>query len=930
MDSETIASYGMINPSPSHMSSDINMNEESNQLLIWMYKKLNVLGYEESLVSKLPSNIDEIIDFISNDSPKILLIYEDQRNLLLKCSLSELITALPSNIRGYFIRSSPEILSIHNINNSVQYGTVGSRGLTIKSLNLIMKGIVERQIVDNKELSWHYHRLMATLIDAAHASEGITVLYCPTFEYETVSKVAHDKDRLQIMESIVIHWTRQIKDLINIHENSTSSDSNGPIDEIEFWRIRTHNLLGIQDQLQSEPVRRITCVLEYVKSNYLVPFQSRTNEVIAKAIEARDNLKFLETIRKQCTDLRELEPNKVATILPDLLSRLRLIWIHSSYYSVNDNISNLLRMVSSEIISRFRAYIPIREIMDGDIEFCILRLNEAIHCVKQWKHYYYSTVEATRRTKEKYNNRVWDIDDTVIFAQIDAFVQRCHDLLEICESQIQFCRKSKATKGNPGPLPLFGSTKAQEIIDGIVGIQKSFQDRINRLRSLDYDILDVRISKWHTDYHIFKNGVKDLEVMFTNVINAAFDNNTSVRDCVILVETFDMLAKRDLIRRCIDKKAFDVMQMFMAQTQRMRREFEEHRLSPPLRRLEPQYSGSAIWANSLSMLIKEGYDCLQKITTHLSSRDIDELNEIYSTFVAAIDSFKKLRYTQWIEDVQLKANDNGFQRRLEKTLLRKAHSTNLPISQNDLNSNTEELASTLNTSIKIDVDMALYPHKSNPNDLVCNFDEDILLLFAEVNYWEKFHDEEFTVPDIVHDVINKRDNLRIMQLHVMNLVRAYNQILHDINPEERRLFIDHINRLDRKIKPGISKITWHSKNLIDIFVRDSCLLCEEVHGVVKDFKESKNSISKICDEISNTILLKVDKNHGYKSKSFNDTQNEYRNMLIEKFNSQYQTIITNLKRSFKCFREGGSEVQREWRSQINQVMCNINESQFLI
>jgi hypothetical protein len=47
--------------------------------------------------------------------------------------------------------------------------------------------------------------------DAVHFSDGRTVLYCPTFEFNSVSEASQDKERLQIMESIVIHWTRQIK-----------------------------------------------------------------------------------------------------------------------------------------------------------------------------------------------------------------------------------------------------------------------------------------------------------------------------------------------------------------------------------------------------------------------------------------------------------------------------------------------------------------------------------------------------------------------------------------------------------------------------------------------------------------------------------------------------------------------------------------------
>jgi len=77
---------------------------------------------------------------------------------------------------------------------------------------------------------------------------------------------------------------------------------------------------------------------------------------------------------------------------------------------------------------------------------------------------------------------------------------------------MQFARKSTATKGTSGPLPEFGATRGQEISKGILGIEASFESQIEKLRRLDYDILDVKTSRWHDDYNGFKNSVKDLEV----------------------------------------------------------------------------------------------------------------------------------------------------------------------------------------------------------------------------------------------------------------------------------------------------------------------------------------------------------------------------------------------------------------------------------
>jgi len=99
---------------------------------------------------------------------------------------------------------------------------------------------------------------------------------------------------------------------------------------------------------------------------------------------------------------------------------------------------------------------------------------------------------------------MWEIDDASVFAQIDAFVQRCRDLIEVCENQMQFVRKTAATKGLPGPLPQFGGTKASEIISSLHTIENSFQQQIDHLRGLDYDVLDVRVARWHDDYHDFK------------------------------------------------------------------------------------------------------------------------------------------------------------------------------------------------------------------------------------------------------------------------------------------------------------------------------------------------------------------------------------------------------------------------------------------
>lgn len=56
------------------------------------------------------------------------------------------------------------------------------------------------------------------------------------------------------------------------------------------------------------------------------------------------------------------------------------------------------------------------------------------------------------------------------------------------------------------------TTIAVQVTKALLGIQDSFEAQIDKLRNLDYTVLDVKTSRWHDDYNSFKDVVKDLQV----------------------------------------------------------------------------------------------------------------------------------------------------------------------------------------------------------------------------------------------------------------------------------------------------------------------------------------------------------------------------------------------------------------------------------
>lgn len=74
-------------------------------------------------------------------------------------------------------------------------------------------------------------------------------------------------------------------------------------------------------------------------------------------------------------------------------------------------------------------------------------------------------------------------------------------------------------------MPHFSGSKSTEIMFILQEIKESFEKHLNKLKGKNQKrILDIKSTKWHDDYNIFKAGMKNLDNIYINMINLAFDN----------------------------------------------------------------------------------------------------------------------------------------------------------------------------------------------------------------------------------------------------------------------------------------------------------------------------------------------------------------------------------------------------------------------
>jgi dynein heavy chain len=349
-----------------------------------------------------------------------------------------------------------------------------------------------------------------------------------------------------------MHWTSQIKEVVNEKDYVEHVENARPLSEIEYWSSRAQDLLNIKKQIQRSDVQQIVKILH--RSTYLIPFLKQSEDIQKGSNEAMDNLKYLSTLREHCERLAKAEPKEIHAIVPEILAIVSFIVEHSTSYNSPERVTGLLRKVSNEIIYRCCQKISLEEIFTGNVYASMRSLEESISAGDYWRD-----ICTTQSATLKY-------DKSSVFGEIIAFVLRCKELLEVCAAQTQFGSRAGGEDSdytNKNGLPSFGGTRGPEITKNLLDIRAGFQKLITDLSNLKYPILDVKSTGWHDDFKKFKNGIRDLELRMQSVIASAFETVTDVENGIELLEAFSTLAKRDIIKRTVEEKTSEICLKFI-------------------------------------------------------------------------------------------------------------------------------------------------------------------------------------------------------------------------------------------------------------------------------------------------------------------------------------------------------------------------------
>ena len=175
----------------------------------------------------------------------------------------------------------------------------------------------------------------------------------------------------------------------------------------------------------------------------------------------------------------------------------------------------------------------------------------------------------------------------------------------------------------------------------------------------------------------------------------------------------------------------------------------------------------------------------------------------------------------------------------------------------------------------------------------------------QVHYWERLH---FEIPYVAMDISAHRERYRCLRENVMLVVRDYNSILHALSPQDRRLFSERLHYLDRKIAPGLTKLSWASKGITEVFVKDVRRHCGDVWRLVQTFDSSKRLIGRSCRMVATTSLVLLKKKNIYAQEMFEEEQSSHQRHVMHKFGEVHAEVKGLMQKTYETFRTDGDEV----------------------
>jgi dynein heavy chain len=418
--------------------------------------------------------------------------------------------------------------------------------------------------------------------------------------------------------------------------------------EIEYWSRRMLTLISITEQLKTKPSRVVTGVLkaralraepedsqhdenavsEQEKIKNLIERWREVDLAITDSLnESKDNVRFLENLRKVIEPLYTESPKVIADAMPSLMNSMKMIHTLSRHYGTEVRMTNLFERITNQIIVRCKSEVYSKEnvahLWKQNPQEVMEKMNSCIALCETYNQYYSDTkVKLAEMPKGKQFN----FDENSIFGKLTRFRRRLEKLIDMFSSIEQF----KALR--------------EKRIDSMEPLLDSFDELVNEFKVKGHDLLDFYNTVFERDYVEFAMRNSLLENAIQNFMERSLSQMSSIDKQLELLQKFKDVLHREPLKDDLHTKYIMVFKIYGEELHEVQHQYEKHKQNPPIPRNMTRIAGNIHWARQLLRFITGPMRHFMKNPKVFHSKDSKKIVTHYNKLAKILIQFEHLYY----------------------------------------------------------------------------------------------------------------------------------------------------------------------------------------------------------------------------------------------------------------------------------------------
>nr|CAI9700520.1 unnamed protein product [Rangifer tarandus platyrhynchus] len=782
-----------------------------------------VLKFKPDKWSKMigmEENMALFTEFFEKPDVPVLVLTLNPAGMIIPC------LGFPASLKSkgmYFIKKRPESIGKDNYKERLVYGDISPT--PVDQLIAIVEEVLYSLLNQSENMSgWprvvsedivkQVHKLKNEMFVMGGKIKGKTLLPIPEHlgsldgTLESMERIPSSLDNslLHAIETIIIDWSHQIRDVLSKDSAQALLDGLHPLPrvEFEFWDARLMNLKYIHEQLNRPKVNKIVEILEKAKSCYWPALQNVYTNVTEGLKEANDIVLYLKPLRILLEEMEQADFTALPTFITEVLYTICFIWATSEHYNTPSRIIVILQEFCNQLIDMTRTFLSPEEVLkglQGETEEVLIGITLSVNVLKELYRVYDFCCANMKLFFKNKEPVPWEFPSSLAFSRINSFFRRVQTIEELYKTAIEFLKLEKielgGVRGN-----ILGSQVAQ-IYDEVFELVKVFAD-------CKYDPLDPGDSSFDDDYADFETKIQDLDRRLATIFCQAFDDCSSIESSAKLLHMCGGLLERPLILAEVVPRYSVMLELFDTELDNTKILYDAQIAAsadgniPPIHKNMPPVAGQLKWSLELQERLEAPMRDLRHIDHPvMSSVEAKLIYQKYDEMMELLRSYRERIYQQWVAGVDKDCHFN-----LGQPLIQRDPVTNL---------------------------------------IHVNFSKALVAVLREVKYLN--FQQQKDIPRSAENLFSQYETFRKFVGNLELIVGWYNEIKTTMKDVEFPLIKSELKAIDVKLLNAETTLFWNGEGVFE-YIQEMREILYNLQNRIQKAKQNVEGISQAMKDWS--------------------------------------------------------------------------------